>query len=143
MPVIISDISRKHLRWYFAAATQPPETQASGVPVKLKEDRWFGRSICQGVVKDISLGGAGILVPSSKQIPDMLITIYDSTTRIKAEVIYRRPVSDKLTFLGLRWVTSDREKHLRLLRRLSKKAFRVKNKIRRSSSQDIGDNNER
>ena len=85
-------------------------------------------------MKDISLGGAGLLAPLSKAVPDVLVVEYDSETRIKAEVIYRRAVSDKLEFLGISWLDTKREQRLRLLRRLSKKAYRV--------SRDAGANQE-
>ncbi|GAA0561412.1 MULTISPECIES: PilZ domain-containing protein [Rheinheimera] len=134
MPATKPDIARRYLRWYFSTANQPHETQTKGIAVKLKQPGLFGSQLCQAVVKDISLGGAGLLAPLSKAVPDMLVVEYDSETRIKAEVIYRRAVSDKLEFLGISWLDTKREQRLRLLRRLSKKAYRV--------SRDAGANQE-
>ncbi len=118
------DIARRYLRWYFCTATLPHEQQAQGIPVKLYQSGLFGNQICLAVLKDISLGGAGILVPLSRPVPDLITVEYDSETRISAEVVYRRQVSDKLIFLGLSWRDHKREQRLRLLRRLSKKALR-------------------
>ena len=125
MPLTKPDVSRKYLRWYFCTANQPHEVQTKGVPVKLLQSGLFGNQICLAVVKDMSLGGAGLLAPVSKTVPDLIVVKYDEQTRIKAEVVYRRQVSDKLVFLGLSWLDAKREQRLNLLRRLSKKAYRV------------------
>src|SRR5690606_12089488 len=94
MPLTKPDISRKYLRWYFCTANQPHESQTKGVPVKLLQSGLFGSQICLAVVKDMSLGGAGLLAPVSKTVPDLIVVKYDEQTRIKAEVVYRRQVSD-------------------------------------------------
>ncbi|NRQ42907.1 PilZ domain-containing protein [Rheinheimera sp. YQF-2] len=125
MPLTKPEISRKYLRWYFCTANEPHESQTKGVPVKLLQSGLFGSQICLAVVKDMSLGGAGLLAPVSKTVPDLIVVQYDGQTRIKAEVVYRRQVSDKLVFLGLSWLDAKRELRLNLLRRLSKKAYRV------------------
>ena len=119
------DVSRKYLRWYFCTANQPLETQTKGIPVKLRQSGLFGSQICQAVVKDMSLGGAGLLVPLAKTVPDIVMVEYDNQFKIKAEVVYRRQVSDKLVFLGISWLDAKREQRLNLLRRLSKKAYRA------------------
>ncbi|WP_215396171.1 PilZ domain-containing protein [Rheinheimera oceanensis] len=119
------DVSRKYLRWYFSSASQPHETQTKGIAVKLWQSGLFGSQICQAVVKDISLGGAGLLAPLTKTVPDIVMVEYDNQFKIKAEVVYRRQVSDKLVFLGISWLDAKREQRLNLLRRLSKKAYRA------------------
>lgn len=125
MVAIKPDMSRKYLRWYFCTANQPAETQTKGIAVKLWQSGLFGSQICQAVVKDISLGGAGLLVPLTKTVPDIISVEYHQQLRIKAEVVYRRQVSDKLVFLGISWLDAKRELRLNLLRRLSKKAYRA------------------
>ncbi|HEX5793009.1 MAG TPA: PilZ domain-containing protein [Rheinheimera sp.] len=134
MPVTKPDVSRRYLRWYFCTANQPHESQTQGIAVKLKQPGLFGSQLCLAVVKDMSLGGAGLLVPLSKTVPDTIVVEYDSQTRIKAEVVYRRRVSDKLEFLGISYLDTKREQRLHLLRRFSKKAYRA--------SRDTGTNHE-
>lgn len=85
----------------------------------------FGSQICKAVVKDMSLGGVGLLAPLSKNVPDVILVQYDERIRMAAEVVYRRQVSDKLVFLGLSWLDAKREQRLKLLRLLSKKAYRL------------------
>ena len=121
---INSDASRRYLRWYFCTASLPHEQQAQGIPVKLYQSGLFGKQLCLAVLKDISLGGAGVLVPLSRTVPEVITVVYDNDTRIDAAVVYRRQVSDKLVFLGLSWRDNKRQQRLKLLRRLSKKALR-------------------
>ncbi|MEE2024050.1 MULTISPECIES: PilZ domain-containing protein [Alkalimonas] len=125
MPITKTDVSRKYLRWYFCAANQPHEVQTKGVPVTLWQSSLFGSQICKAVVKDMSLGGVGLLAPLSKNVPDVILVQYDERIRMAAEVVYRRQVSDKLVFLGLSWLDAKREQRLKLLRLLSKKAYRL------------------
>ncbi|HEY0924362.1 PilZ domain-containing protein [Rheinheimera pacifica] len=119
------EASRKYLRWYFSAQSQPVAIQSKGIAVKLWQSGLFGSQICQAVVKDMSLGGAGLLAPLAKTVPDIVMVEYDNQFKIKAEVVYRRQVSDKLVFLGISWLDAKREQRLNLLRRLSKKAYRA------------------
>lgn len=121
---INSDASRRYLRWYFCTASLPHEQQAQGIPVKFYQSGLFGKQICLAVLKDISLGGAGVLVPLSRPVPELITVQYDKDTRIEAAVVYRRQVSDKLVFLGLSWRDNKRQQRLKLLRKLSKKALR-------------------
>ncbi|MDX3774306.1 hypothetical protein QE250_09285 [Chromatiaceae bacterium AAb-1] len=120
-----SAANRKYRRWYFAADSQPKEVQTNGVAVKLaRRSWWFESFICNAVVKDVSLGGAGVLVPSTKTVPDAIVVRYEPDIRIKADVVYRQLVNDKLMFLGLNWESAAHEQRLKLLRKLSKKASR-------------------
>lgn len=130
-----SDAARRYLRWYFCTANLPHEQQAQGIAVKFYQPGLFGKQICLAVLKDISLGGAGVLVPLSRAVPDMVTVEYNNDTRINAAVVYRRQVSDKLVFLGLSWRDHKRQQRLKLLRQLSKKALREQRVIANATSQ--------
>ncbi len=121
-----SAANRKYRRWYFAAdESQPKEIQTNGVAVKLARQGWFGAAhlVCHAVVKDISLGGAGVLVPATIQVPDAVFVMYQQI-RIKAQVVYRQQVTDKLIFLGIDWENAPYEQRLKVLRKLSRKSSR-------------------
>lgn len=119
------DATRKYLRWYFNANNQPVALQSKGIAVKIWHTGLFGSQICQAVVKDVSLGGAGLLIPQSKVVPDVIAVEYDNQFKIKAEVVYRRQINNELVFLGISWLDAKHEQRLSLLRRLSKKAYRA------------------
>ncbi|MCT8125009.1 PilZ domain-containing protein [Alishewanella sp. BS5-314] len=124
MPKVVTDFNRKFFRWYFASATQPTALQSRGVALKLYADTLFSAVLCHAVLKDISYGGAGVLVPASAQLPEQLLLVYAGKHKLKAKVVYRRQISDKLSFLGLRWLPGKEQYVLQLLRTLSKKAYR-------------------
>lgn len=124
MPNLVTDFNRKFFRWYFNSANQPTELQTRGVAVKLYPTTLFGRELCNAVLKDISYGGAGVLAPTSKVIPEQILLIYDERHKLKAKVVYRRQINDKLVFLGVRWLPGKEQFVLQLLRTLSKKAYR-------------------
>lgn len=124
MPKVVTDFNRKFFRWYFESSKQPTELQSRGVALKLYPTTLFGSEICHSILKDISFGGAGLLVPSSARIPEQLLLVYSERHKLKAKVVYRRQINDKLTFLGVRWLPGKEQFVLTLLRTLSKKAYR-------------------
>lgn len=123
MPYPRQQPGRQFYRWYFYDPTQPLAAQTKGVPVKLKSTGWFGGEIGSAVVKDMSGGGAGVLVPRKDKVPGKFWVCYDRNTRVKAVVKYRQQVDDKLEFLGLAWVNADPQLVLKLLRKLRRRAF--------------------
>ncbi|MCH1929364.1 PilZ domain-containing protein [Shewanella sp. A25] len=81
----------------------PKELQHDGYAVKLHWPwilEWFG---CSAIMKDVSLGGCGVLVPIEKNVPKRVMVQLNDETRLKAIVVYRKEVSPKLMFLGIDW----------------------------------------
>ena len=126
MPYPRQQPGRQFYRWYFYDPSQPLATQTKGVPVKLKSTSWFGGDIGSAVVKDMSGGGAGLLVPRKDKVPEKFWVGYDRETRVKAQVKYRQLVDDKLEFLGGSWVSAEPQLVLKLLRKLRRRAFVIK-----------------
>lgn len=124
MPKVVTDFNRKFFRWYFESTKQPTELQSRGVALKLYPATLFGSEICHSILKDISFGGAGLLVPSSAQIPEQILLVYTERHKLKAKVVYKRQINDKLVFLGVCWMPGKEQFVLQLLRALSKKAYR-------------------
>lgn len=126
MPLIRHSAGRQFYRWYFYDPAQPLDSQTKGIPVTLMRDSWFGGELGFAVVKDMSMGGCGILVSSSDQIPQRCWVQYDKDVKVRALVRYRKKVNDKLEFLGLEWMGRDQATRLNLLRKLRRRAFILK-----------------
>jgi hypothetical protein len=126
MPYLRQQPGRRFYRWYFYNPEQSLQTQTKGIAVKLKKPGWFGGEIGSAVVKDMSIGGAGLLAPLKDKVPDLFWVFYDKTTKVKAKVCYRKAVTDKLEFLGLQWLGNDKAVRLALLRKLRRRAFVLK-----------------
>ncbi|WP_185714233.1 PilZ domain-containing protein [Rheinheimera mesophila] len=126
MPYLRQQPGRSYYRWYFYDPQQSLQTQTKGIAVKLKRLGWFGGEIGSAVVKDMSMGGAGLLAPLKDQVPDQFWVLYDKTTKVKARVCYRKTINDKLEFLGLEWQGKDNATRLQLLRKLRRRAFVLK-----------------
>ena len=126
MPYLRQQPGRSFYRWYFYDPTVSLQQQTKGVPVRLKRPGWFGSDIGAAVVKDMSMGGAGVLVPLKDKAPATFWVLYDKTTKVKARVRYRKPINDKLEFLGLEWLGKDNATRLALLRKLRRRAFVMK-----------------
>lgn len=119
---------RRSYRWYFYDPKQPLLVQAKGVSVRLKAVGWFGKDVGFAVVKDMSSGGAGLLVSKKDAVPARFWVCYNRETKVKAQVKYRRAVGDKLEFLGLSWIGAEDQLVLTLLRKLRRKAFVIDQK---------------
>ncbi len=126
MPYLRQQPGRNYYRWYFYDPQQSLQTQTKGIAVKLRRLGWFGSEIGSAVVKDMSMGGAGLLAPLKDKVPDQFWVLYDKTTKVKARVCYRKAINDKLEFLGLEWQGNDSAVRLRLLRKLRRRAFVLK-----------------
>ncbi len=98
---------RLYTRHALSYEDAPKELQHDGYPVKLSWPwilDWFG---CNGVMKDVSLGGCGLLVSAEKKVPEFIIVQLNEQTRLKAKVVYRNNVTPKLLFLGVDWGEED------------------------------------
>jgi len=126
MPYLRQQPGRDFYRWYFYDPQQSLQTQTKGIAVKLKRLGWFGGEIGSAVVKDMSLGGAGLLAPLKDKVPEQFWVLYDKSTQVKAKVRYRTAINDKLEFLGLEWQGKDKAVRLKLLRKLRRRAFVLK-----------------
>jgi hypothetical protein len=126
MPYLRQQPGRSFYRWYFYDPAVSLQSQTKGIPVRLKQTGWFGQELGSAVVKDMSMGGAGLLVPLKDKVPDSFWVLYDKTTKVKARVCYRKVIDEKLEFLGLEWQGNDRTIRLTLLRKLRRRAFVLK-----------------
>jgi hypothetical protein len=126
MPYLRQQPGRNYYRWYFYDPQQSLQTQTKGIAVKLKRLGWFGSDIGSAVVKDMSMGGAGVLAPLKDNVPDQFWVLYDKNAKVKARVCYRKAITDKLEFLGLEWQDNDSSVRLKLLRKLRRRAFVLK-----------------
>jgi hypothetical protein len=124
MQIMQNQAVRKHYRWYFNDEKTPQEKHSRGVEVHVHRSGVFRLYICRAIMKDMSIGGAGLLVPTNQKIPDAISVAYDGKTHAKGQVVYRRAESEKLMFIGVEWVSADYQRTLALLRKLSKKAYR-------------------
>lgn len=110
---------RKYKRVPLTEETVPSELQAKGVPAKLLRHSIFSFTICKAVLKDISIGGAGALVPAAKKIPNKVKVLIADKMTLNAKVAYRKPVSEELMFLGLDWSSESERKFSEMMKLVS------------------------
>ena len=120
-------IERKYKRIALTQETAPRKLQSQGVPAKLLRGPLFNFMLCHAVLKDISVGGAGVLVPSAKEIPDKVRVSIADKLNLKARVVRRQQISEELMYLGIVWA---KESH---------KSFTVLTKLVSQLSQGLGD----
>lgn len=77
--------------------------QSSGLAVTLFQTGMFGKFICSGVLKDISEGGAGILIPRRDSLNEFINIKFANKFKLAVQVCYRRPISARLEFVGIQW----------------------------------------
>lgn len=118
----------------------PADEQHDGIAVQLYWPLVIEWYVCNAIMKDVGLGGAGLLVPQDKKVPSRLIVEIASTIRIKGRVVYRRPVSERLQFIGIDWrreADSKRRQVLRVASMLMKDKVRSKrSKVKMSELED-------
>lgn len=107
---------RKFQRWYLFTQQESPEQQSQGISVQLKASSLFGGKLAQAVVKDVSLGGAGILLSAKQPVPQQFKLVYQGKYSVEAEVVYRQPLTERLLFCGIRWDKSSRHKRFDAIR---------------------------
>ncbi|MDF0535722.1 hypothetical protein PY479_15730 [Shewanella sp. A32] len=81
----------------------PADEQHDGIAVLLYWPLVIEWYVCNAIMKDVGLGGAGLLVPLEKKIPSRLVVEIDGSVRIKGRVVYRRAISERLQFIGIDW----------------------------------------
>lgn len=126
MPFLRKPVGRNFYRWYFYPPDQAMPLQTKGIAVRLRKTGWFGGLVGSAVVKDMSIGGAGVLVSVQDQVPTQLWVLYDERIKVRAMVRYRRQVNEKLEFLGLEWQGRNYPQRLALLRKLRRQAFDIR-----------------
>jgi|GEM_PF-3212600 len=104
---------REYPRWHLSDDSVPLQQQTKGLPAQL----WgtgllFDRLIGQVVIKDLSMGGAGLLAPSSYRVPNKISLVLNGTRGLAGVVMHRRPIGSSLVFYGVQW---RRVKHKHLL----------------------------
>ena len=100
---------------------EPIEHQAQGISVVLGVGIPFSKPICYGVMKDVSLGGAGILVPAERNIPtNRVLMIRINGIVAKGKLIYQKPLTERLSFVGIHWAETSIKRKVQLYRILRK-----------------------
>ncbi|MBE0378075.1 PilZ domain-containing protein [Pseudoalteromonas prydzensis] len=115
---------RSHPRWSLFNASReiPAAMQQGGIAVKLHHPWFFNYFLCRAVIKDISVGGAGILVPSEHRLPRKIRVSFNSTNSFIGIIKYTRTVTEKLNFVGIEWQAKDELKRIELVAELQKQA---------------------
>ncbi len=118
---------RKYLRWQFQSSNVPLVFQSRGVPIKLYRRVFlYDQYIGKGIIKDISLAGAGFI--SSKPLPEIVIIKLPNGATIKCAKQHQFQVNEYLTFYGVSWGKSVYQRILPFLKNYSRKAYRPKDK---------------
>lgn len=100
---------REFPRWYFYNPFTGLEDQISGINATIKiPGWWFDRFLANVIIKDLSLGGSGFIVPNHVQIPDRLRLSFEDKYNIECEVLHRRKLNRYIQFCGVRWEPSRR-----------------------------------
>ncbi|MDR9826447.1 PilZ domain-containing protein [Vibrio sp. FNV 38] len=111
-----NEAKRKYIRWYFWMPEEPFKSQTSGLAVQLKQTGWFKKKpLGRAVIKDISLGGAGVLVSNRIQVPDKIIVEIPDGDEFVADVVYQRDEGELFTFLGLTWADKNDDRRMKLI----------------------------
>ncbi|WP_394244736.1 PilZ domain-containing protein [Vibrio astriarenae] len=111
-----NEAKRKYIRWYFWMPEEPFKSQANGLAVQLKQPGWFKNKLLgRAVIKDISMGGAGVLISNRIQIPEKVIVAIPDGDEFTADVVYQRDEGDLFTFLGLTWSDSNDARRMDLI----------------------------
>ncbi|GAB0110493.1 PilZ domain-containing protein [Pseudoalteromonas distincta] len=118
------ETKRNYKRWNLNPKDnyEPEALQRGGIAVELLRNFFIDISICHAVAKDISVGGVGLLVPAEKTIPNTFTVVFDEYSRLVGRIMYRRPVNEKLMFLGVEWVTKNERKRSAIVTRLQQQA---------------------
>lgn len=103
-----TESSRRHFtRYYFGDKTQPLQQQSGGLVVMLREaSLLLGEELGRVIIKDISTGGAGVLVSSIIKVPKKALIVFPKESGIKPQkvlVVYTRQLNPALNFYGLQW----------------------------------------
>lgn len=115
---------RSHPRWplYRTSSDIPEAMQQGGIAVKLHHPWFFNYFLCRAVIKDISVGGAGILVPNEHRLPRKIRVAFNDNNGFVGLVKYTRTVTEKLNFVGIEWQSKDELKRIELVAELQKQA---------------------
>lgn len=98
-----AESQRRFQRVQLDVSGESEEQQSSGLAVQLYNKGFFGKLICLGVLKDISEGGAGVLIPRHQPINDDVVIQLGKKFKLDVDVCYRRTISQRLEFIGFRW----------------------------------------
>ncbi|WP_440875209.1 hypothetical protein [Thalassotalea sp. PLHSN55] len=120
-------MERKFHRWQFQSNDIPLFLQSRGVPIKIYRSwLFYHHGLGNGVIKDISLAGAGFL--SSRRLPDKLVIELPNGKRIKCTKQHHFAVNEQLIFYGVSWGEEVYQQVLPYLKSYSRKAYRGREK---------------
>lgn len=103
---------REFPRWHLSDDSVPLELQSRGLPAQLwGSGLLFDKLIGQVVIKDLSMGGAGVLAPSRYRVPNKVRLALAGAPPLGAVVMHRRRIGESLVFYGLQW-RRVRQQHL-------------------------------
>ena len=116
------DAKRRHYkRWPLNEKDEhlPLPQQQSGIAVTIHHYWLFNRLICRAVIKDVSFGGAGLLVPAEKKMPNKITVMFSKDKRLSGLIKHRELVSEKLQFLGIEWTSKNEQQKSELFTELA------------------------
>lgn len=118
---------REFPRWYFYNPFTELEDQISGISASIKVSGWwFDRFLANVIIKDLSLGGAGFIVPNHIKIPDKIIITLEDKYKIECDILHRRRLNRYIQFCGARWEPSRRRIVMTIISRYSRMSRFVK-----------------
>ncbi|WP_295900759.1 PilZ domain-containing protein [uncultured Vibrio sp.] len=110
-----NESKRKHTRWYFWLPKEPFSKQTSGLAVQIYKKGWLKQKLGHAVIKDISLGGAGLLVSNSLMLPNQIIIKTTTKKEFIADVVYQRKEGELYKFLGVTWGDGNDDSRIELI----------------------------
>ena len=111
---------RNYKRWYLNQKDEHLSLtiQRTGLAIKVKHPWLFRYEICRGVIKDFSVGGAGLLVPAEKKLPRKIIISFNQLYSFTGLIKYSKSINDQLKFIGVEWTTKSEQERMDLVTNL-------------------------
>ena len=121
LPAESDSSQREFPRWYFYNPFTELEDQISGISATLKTPSWwFDRFLANVIIKDLSFGGVGFIVPNHVQIPPHLILSLENKYSLKCEILHHRRLNRYISFYGARWEHNGRRIVLTIISKYSR-----------------------
>ncbi len=96
------------------------DKQSQGMAIRLCRPGFFGRLICLGVLKNVSKGGAGLLIPSNSVLEKKFVIKFSGGLKLAVSLRYRRPISTRLEFVGVKWNSANERKISKVMQLVEK-----------------------
>lgn len=118
---------REFPRWYFYNPFTELEDQISGIKATVKMPGWwFDKFLANVIIKDLSFGGVGFIVPNHVELPQHLTLVLEEKYSLKCEILHKRRLNRYVTFCGCRWEHTGRRIVLTIISKYSRLSRFVK-----------------